>query len=169
MTKDDEDKQNPERGGWQREEVNGHQVLDMIVEKAPPRLRRWTAMVNHVLGYGGRGNGDAELRELAVHAGRSPERIGSTHVTDQLAYFGSDAGSTRPAPPALPCPVAFEPGAVPPDNGLGLHDDEDPGPVGPESSQQHPETTVHIRQPQSFHRTLEDGELLAQSEIFKSQ
>ena len=31
-----------------------------------------------------------------------------------------------------------------------------------------PETTVHVRQPRSLHRALEDGELLAQSEIFKT-
>ena len=46
-------------------------------------------------------------------------------------------------------------------------DDRDPGPVGPESSQRDPDTTVHIRQPRPIHRTLEDGEPLAESEIFQ--
>ena len=86
-----------------------YQDVILVSRKAPPRLRRRTPMANHVLGYGSLGNGDAELREFTVHAGSSPERIGSTHVPDQLPYFGSDAGSTLPLPPALPCPVAFEP------------------------------------------------------------
>ena len=38
-----------------------HQVLDMIVEKAPPGLGRWLATANHVLGNSGLRNGDAEL------------------------------------------------------------------------------------------------------------
>ena len=47
----------------------------MIIEKAPPVLRRWLAMANHVLGDGGLGYGYAKLRQLAVHAGSAPERI----------------------------------------------------------------------------------------------
>ena len=61
-----------ERGGRQREEVNGHQVLHMIIEKAPPRLGRRLAMANHVLGDGGLGDCYAKLRQLAVHAGSAP-------------------------------------------------------------------------------------------------
>ena len=126
-------------------------------------------MPNHVLGHGGLGNGYAKLCEFAVHAGRSPQRIGSTHIPDQLAYFGSDARPTGPTFPTLPTPIASEPRAVPPNNGLGLHEDEDVVPVRPDSSQKHPKATVQIRKPRPFHRTLEDGELLAQSEILKRQ
>ena len=60
---------------------------------------------NHVLGNGGLGNGNAKLRKLAVHTGSSPERIGSAHIPDQLAYFGSDTGSTWPTSAALPRPI----------------------------------------------------------------
>ncbi len=62
VTENDEKEQNPEGGGRQREEVDGHQVLDMIVEKAPPGLGRWLAPANHVLGNSGLGNGYTELR-----------------------------------------------------------------------------------------------------------
>ena len=61
VTENDENEQNPEGGGRQREEVDGHQDLDMIVEKAPPGLGRWLATANHVLGNSGLRNGDAEL------------------------------------------------------------------------------------------------------------
>ena len=105
VTKDDEDEQDPERGSRQGEEIDGDQVLDMVVEKAPLRLRRWFSR-RHVLGHGGLGNGYAQLRDFAVYPWRSPQRIGSGNIPDQLAHFRSDARSTRPAPPALPSPVA---------------------------------------------------------------
>ena len=126
-------------------------------------------MPNHLLGHGGLGNMYAKLREFAVQAGRSPQRIGSTHVPDQFAHFQSDARSTRPTSAALPCPVALEPGAVPPDNRLGFHDEENAVPVRPGSAQEHPEAPVDIREPRPLRRTLQDGELLPESEILKRQ
>ena len=67
----------------------------MIIEKAPPSMGRWDAMANPILGDGSLGNGDAQLRQLAMHAGSSPERVGPAHVPYQLTYFGSDAWSSR--------------------------------------------------------------------------
>ncbi len=168
VTKDDEDKQNSEGCGWESEEVDGHQVLDMIVEKAPPGLGRWFATANHVLGNSGLGNGDAELRELAVNARRSPERIGSNipgsarvlperRLVDRADVSGSSKS------------IASEPRAVPPDNGLRLHDDEDVVPVRLDSSQKNPEAAVDIREARPFHRALEDDELLPECEILEGQ
>ncbi len=169
VTEHDENEKDPEGSSRQRKEVDGHQVLHMIIEKAPPGLRRWLAMANHVLGDGGLGNGDAKLYKLAVHAGSSPKRIGAAHVADQLAYSGRDGWASGTTSPTLPCPIAPEAGAVPPDDRLGFHDDEDPLPISPDSAQKHPETAVDIREPRTFHRTIEDGELLAKSEILESQ
>ena len=45
------------------------------------------AMANHILGDGGLGNGDAQLCQLAMHAGSSQERVGPAHVPYQLTYF----------------------------------------------------------------------------------
>jgi len=151
VTKHDEDEQNSEGCRRQCEEVDGHQILDVIVEKAPPGLRRWSSMPNHVLRYGGLRNGYAKLHEFAVYAGCSPGDVSSTHILDQLAYFPRYAWSTGPTFPTLPSPIASEPGAVPPDNGLGLHDDEDAVPVSPDSVQEDPEAAVEIREPRPFH------------------
>ena len=68
VTEHDEDEQNPEGSSRQRKEVDGHQVLHMVIEKAPPGLGRWLAMANRVLGNGGLGNGNAKLYKFAVHA-----------------------------------------------------------------------------------------------------
>ena len=46
----------------------------MIIEKAPPSMGRWDAMANHILGDGSLGNGDAQLRQLAMQRGESPQR-----------------------------------------------------------------------------------------------
>ncbi len=169
VTEYDEDEENSKRGGWQREEIDGDQVLNVVVEKAPPRLRRWFSMPNHVHGHRGLGNGDAELRELAVHARRSPQRIGSAHVPDQLPHLQGNTRPTGPTFPTLPSPIASEPSPVPPDNGLRFHDDEHVVPVRPDSAQQHPEAAIEISEPRPFHGTLEDGELLAKGEILKRQ
>ena len=59
VAKDDEDEQNSEGCGRQSEKVERHQVVCMIIEKAPPSMGRWGAMANHILGDGGLGNGDA--------------------------------------------------------------------------------------------------------------
>ena len=149
--------------------IDGNQVLDMVVEKAPPRLRRWLSTPNHVLGHGGLGNGYAELREFAVHAGCSPQRIGSRHVPEHFADFRSDTGSTGSSPPTLPSPVTSEPGAMPTDDGVGLDDDEHPVPVSPDSAQDDPEASVDIRKPGPFHRPAEDGELVPESEILNGE
>ena len=169
VAKDDEDEQNSEGCGRQSEKVERHQVLCMIIKKAPPSRGRWRAMANHILGDGGLGNGDAQLCQLAMHAGSSPERVGPAHVPYQLTYFGSDAWSSWPTPSALPSPISSEPTTVPADDRLRFHDDEDALPVSPDSAQQHPKPAVGLREPRPFHGTAEDGELLAKSDILESQ
>ncbi len=88
------DEQNAKRCGWHGEEVDGDQVAQVVVEKAPPGLGRWFSMAHHVLGDRGLGNGYAKLHQLAMHSGGTPKRIGSAHAPDQLANFGSDTRST---------------------------------------------------------------------------
>ena len=141
----------------------------MIIEEAPPSMGRWGAMANHILGDGGLGNGDAQLRQLAMHAGSSPERVGPAHVPYQLTYFASDAWSSGLTPSALPSPISSEPTTVPADDRLRFHNDEDALPVSPDPAQQHPKPAVDLREPRPFHRTAENGELLPKSDILKSQ
>ena len=44
VAKDDEDEQNSEGCGRQSEKVERHQVVCMIIKKAPPSMGRWCAM-----------------------------------------------------------------------------------------------------------------------------
>ena len=52
---------------------------------------------------------------------RSPQRIGNAHLADKLAYLRRYNWSAATAP-RLPPPVRSEPGAVPFNHGLRLHD-----------------------------------------------
>ena len=168
VTKDDDDKQDPERGGRQREEVDGHQVLDVIVEKASPGLRRWFSMPDHVLGHGRLGNGYAKLHQLAVHSGVAPEGIGPAHVSDQLANFRSDARSTRPTFRLFRVQCRLNPARCHRTTVSGFTMTRTLS-QSVQTLHKSPKAAVQIREPRPFHRTLEDGELLVQSEILEGQ
>ena len=66
MAEDDEAEQYAERRCRYREEVNGDDVSNMIVEERTPRLRRRLAMPNHVLGHGRLGHVVAKIRRASV-------------------------------------------------------------------------------------------------------
>ena len=97
---------------------------------------------------------------LDVHLSPGPE------ISSRIS--GATAWSSRLTPSALPSPVSSEPTTVPAGDRLRFHDDEDTLPVSPDSTQQHPKHAIDIREPQLFHRTAEDGELLPKSDILKS-
>ena len=82
------------------------------------------------------GQSDAELQELAVNPGGTPQRIGQRHPANQIADLEEDGWSTTLVS-ALPGPVKLEALPVPADHGRGLDDDEAfspsiPGPSEPE-------------------------------------
>ena len=140
---DEDDEQPPEGGRRHRKEIDGHQIGNVILEKAPPRLRGGRSASHQILGHGGLGNRDAPLYHLAMHAGRAPERSGRTDTPDEdVADLGSDGWLAEPSP-VFPGPVTSEPGAVPPDDGLEFHDDEDLVPVSTEP----PKSTQNQRSP----------------------
>jgi hypothetical protein len=61
----------------------------------------------------------------------------------------------------------METGAVPADDGLGLHDDEDVGPAGPKAAQKGPEQPVGCTQIGAGTFPFEHGDLLSESEDFE--
>ena len=69
--------------------------------------------------------------------------------------------------PGSPTPVETETGAVPADDGLGLHDDEDVGPAGRKAAEGRPEESVQRVQywPRPF--AFEHGDLLSEGEDFE--
>jgi hypothetical protein len=59
--------------------------------------------------------------------------------------------------------------AVPADDGLRLHQDENRVPVGPDPGEPDPEDAVTGTEPRPLRRALEDGELVAKGEVFGGQ
>ena len=79
---------------------------------------------------------------------RTPGVVLHYHAKDEFAQrlrctFPAGSGvSTRD-----PFPVQLESGAMPANHGIGMHNDKNPSPIGPESPQDDPEQTVMDSQP----------------------
>jgi hypothetical protein len=54
------------------EEIDGHQLAEVVVKKRLPALRRWPADASEKSGDGALGNGDAEHLQLAMNPRRAP-------------------------------------------------------------------------------------------------
>src|SRR3984893_14858922 len=93
----------------------------MIADKGSQASGRRVSSPDHVFGDAGLADLDSELKQLAMDPRRSPQRIGNAHLADQPSYFDRNRRSagTRSR---LPAPVRSEPGAVPFNHGLRLHD-----------------------------------------------
>src|ERR1019366_6342753 len=99
----------------------------MIAEKCLPCLQRPTLPRHHVFRHRRLGNLDAELEQLTMDPGRSPERVLKAHSSDQVANLLIDPRSATERT-GFPSPVSGEPHAVPahdrlgPDDGYGVQD-----------------------------------------------
>src|SRR6266849_10432997 len=93
----------------------------MIAKERSPALGWRVSSLGHVLGHAGLSDINAELEEFSMDPRRSPQRIGNAHLADKRAYLRRYSWSASTAP-RLPPPVRSEPGAVPFNHGLRLHD-----------------------------------------------
>ena len=75
VLEDHQDKEQPKRHCGYHEEVGGHDLVRMIREEGPPRLRRRPPLRPHVFSNGRLTHRDAQLLELSVDARRAAERI----------------------------------------------------------------------------------------------
>ena len=75
-----------------------------------------------LLGHRGLADIDAELEELSVNAGSTPERVGRAHVPDQSPNFDGHLRSANSSCSRLPAPERAKAGAMPADNRLRLND-----------------------------------------------
>src|SRR5471030_1968594 len=97
----------------------------MIAKEGLPGLQRPTLPRHHVFRHRRLGNLDAELEQLTMDLGRSPERVLKAHSSDQVANLPIDPRSATEWT-GLPSPVSGEPHSVPahdrlgPDNGYGV-------------------------------------------------
>src|SRR5882672_5138736 len=121
MTYNQQAIEQPKRDCRHHEQVHRGDPVSMLTKERPPALGWRVSSFGHVLGHTGLSDIDAELDEFSMDPRRSPQRIGNAHLADKLAYLRR---YSRPAAtaPRLPPPVRSEPGAVPFNHGLRLHD-----------------------------------------------
>jgi hypothetical protein len=50
--------------------------------EGPPTLRRWSALLGHILGNGRLSEFKPEFEQFAMNAGLSPQRVLSAHLPD---------------------------------------------------------------------------------------
>ena len=86
----DENEEDAQARGGHREEIEGDQASDMVVEERPPGLRRPGAPLRHEPGDGTLGHVDAELQELAMDSWGAPEGVRGGHAGDQSLDLGMD-------------------------------------------------------------------------------
>ena len=92
-------------------------------------------------GYGPFRDDQAGLLNFSVYLGGSPTRVLCRQPPGQRPDLFGDLRPTA-ARPETPAPVQPKTRGMPADDGLGLHDDQDAGPTGPEAAEGGPEEPV---------------------------
>ena len=121
------------------EEVDGNQLLGMILQECPPGLRRWFAAAHHVFAHAALPDVDAEFQQLAVDAGCTPPGILPAHLADQASDLARNDWSSGSPAPHLPGPKQTKPLAMPGHDRVGLDDGQRRAPVAPDTGQPDPQ------------------------------
>jgi hypothetical protein len=94
----DENEEDAQTRGGNREDVEGGEISDMVVEEGPPGLGRRCAPLRHQPGNGSLGHVDAELEELGMDAWRTQSAAaGEIRLTRAVisALTGGRPGNLR--------------------------------------------------------------------------
>jgi hypothetical protein len=113
MSQHQKDVKDPKTDRGHREEVDGHQLLGMILQKCAPSLRRRLAAAHHVFADAALTDVDAELKQFTVDAWCSPTGILPTHLADQISDLARNEWSSGLAAPHPPGPEQSKSGAMP--------------------------------------------------------
>src|SRR5262245_8997595 len=107
--------------GRNHKQINRDNPLRMIADEGLPGLQRPISPGHHVNRNGRLGDLDAELEQLAMDLGGTPQRVLKAHSPDQVAYL---LGDPWPAPcrTGFPSPVSGKALAMPAHHGLGPDD-----------------------------------------------
>jgi hypothetical protein len=151
-----------------REEVDGDQLLSMILQKCAPSLRRRIAAAHHVFADAAFTDVDAELEQLTVDPWCTPKWILSAHFDDQISHLTGNDRSSRLAMPHLPGPEQAKAGTMPGNDCFRLDDGNRRAPIAPEAGQTDPQQAVPRGQFRAFcSGPLKHADLVAQSQILQ--
>jgi hypothetical protein len=114
------------------EEIDGDQLLGVILQEGAPGLRRRFAAAHHVFAHAALTDVDAEFEQFAVDTWSTPTGIFSAHLADQFSDFARNDGSSGLAAPHLPGPEQPKAGTMPGNDRFWLDDGQRRAPVPPE-------------------------------------
>ena len=151
-----------------REEVDGDQLLGVILQKCAPGLRRRFAAPHHVFAHAALTDVDAEFEQFAVDAGCTPTKILPAHLADQILELARNDGSSELPAPHLPGPEQSKACTMPGYDRFGLDDGQRRAPVTPEAGQTDPPQAVPGGQFRTFScGPLKHADLVAKSQVLE--
>ena len=165
----DQDEEHTQAQGGDREEIEGDQVPEVIGQESAPGLRGRCAALRHQAGDGALGHVDAELEELAVDSGGTPQGIRRGHFPDQGGELGVDGRAAASGLAGELGPVIAEAAALPPQNGGRGYDHEGLPPPGPDPGQPDPEEAIYRAKLGPRLRPPVHGELVAQGQVLEGE
>jgi hypothetical protein len=104
-----------------------------------------------------------------MDARRAPEGVRGGHASDESLDLRVDGRATSARAPRALGPVLAETTPLPPQDGVGRHEDQRLPPPSPDSGQPDPEQAVRGPKLGPGRRSLVDGDLLAQSQVLEGE
>ena len=122
-----------------------------------------------ILGYSCLRDFNAELKQLAMDSGSTPQRIGSAHFPNEGDRVWGDSFPPGFKRTTLPFPEDAKAIPMPVDDRAGF-DQVQPGfPLIPGMREPSPQGTVHWRETGPVGTPAQDQQLVAQSQVFEEQ
>ena len=122
MGQNQENVKNLETDRGHGKEINGDQLVRMILKECPPTLRGRFVSVDHIFADTAFSDVDSKFEQFAMDAGCTPEGILPAHLADQISDLARNEGSSRLPAPHLPSPEQSKPGAMPGQDRFWLDD-----------------------------------------------
>src|ERR1035441_7238134 len=170
MRQDNKDVQEVKVEGGDDEEVDRHHAAEVIAEESLPVLGRGPAdSWDHVFGDGALGNGQSKLKEFTVDAGSAPQRVGATHVADQINGVWGKGFAACFRRPAFPSPEEAKARAMPLDDRAGLNQAQPALPSAPDLRKTAPNNPVQRRQAWSLGIPAQHEHLVSQGQDLQEQ
>ena len=102
-----------------------------------------------------------------MDTGRTPYGIRRGHCPDEGGDLGTDGRAASGGVTGYLSPVLAEAAGLRSQDGVRRDDDQRLPPAGPDSGQAGPQEAISRAESRSGHRSLIDGELLAQSQVLE--
>src|SRR5215472_14752136 len=113
MGKHQKQVKNRKTDGGDGEEIDGDQLLGMILKEGTPSLRGRFVAAQHVFADTALSDVDAQFEQFAKDAGCTPAGILLAHPADKMSDLLGDDGSSGLAASYLPGPESAEASTVP--------------------------------------------------------